>query len=125
MGTIPKLSANTLMQITGVTGKQYKKVRWHDRDLIVRQFLPVEEYVELVQHILQDSTSPEHEIVPELIDFAIRKNIVSAYAFVELPEDINNVFYMLYASDIFHTVCSVANEEQVESVIRSVMLYAR
>lgn len=119
------MSANTLMQITGVSGKQYKKVRWHDRELVVRQFLPIEEYVELVQLILQDSESPNHEIVPELLDFAIRKNIVAAYAFVDFPEDINEIYYILYASDIFRVVCSAANEEQIESVVRSVMLYAR
>ena len=119
------MSANTLMQVTGVSGKQYKKVRWHDRELSIRQMLSVEEYVQTVQNILKDCSDGNQALVPELADFAIRKNIVSSYAFIDLPEDINNMYYVLYASDVYDLVCSVGNEDQIESIIRSVMLYMK
>lgn len=117
------MSASTLMQITGVSGKQYKKVRWHDRDLVVRQLLPIDEFIDLVQRILRDCLSPENELVPELIDFAIRKNIVATYAFIDLPANADQLYYTLYASDVFVTVLGIANESQVEAAIRAVMMY--
>lgn len=120
MGTVKTLSVNELRRITGISQKQYKQVAWHTTAVVIRQMLSVSEYLTAVQNILNSCKSPEGEIAIELLDFAIRVGIVSAYAFVELPEDVNELYYLMYASDLYDLICSVANKSQIESIKKTI-----
>ena len=62
MATANVLSANVLKQITGISGKQYKKVAWHTAELVVRQFLDVQEYMNLIHQIISDCKKPDGSI---------------------------------------------------------------
>lgn len=120
MGTVKTLSVNELKRITGISQKQYKTVPWHTTTIVIKQMLSLLEYLTAVDSILESCKSPEGEIAIELLDFAIRVGVISAYAFVELPEDIGELYYLMYASDLYDLVCSVANSSQVESIKKTV-----
>lgn len=124
MATANVLSANVLKQITGISAKQYKKVAWHTAELVVRQFLDVHEYMNLIHQILSDCKKPDGSIAFELIDFSCRVNIVATYAMVELPEKIDDMFYIMYGSDLYDTVIKVANGRQISSIYDTVRSYA-
>lgn len=126
MGAVRKLTENDLKRVVGISGKQYKTVQWHTSELVIKQILTVEEYMATVNNILHDCKAPNSDdVAVELIDFAIKANIISAYSFVELPKDINSMYYIVYASDLYETVLSQANKKQIESIIDSVMLYLK
>ena len=115
------LSENEVKKITGVSKKQYKNVHWHTATIVVKQFISLSEYVDIVRKIISDCKTDDNNIATELIDFSIRVNIISSYSFVDLPKDIDELYYIVYASDLFDTVCSVANKEQVKTLISTVM----
>lgn len=119
MGAIKILSANDVKRIAGISGKQYKKVQWHSAEIIVRPFLTIDEYIEVIKQIMRDCRDPDGNIVPELIDFAIRINIICAYASIELPEDMKDCYYIIYASDLYETILSSISKCQVKSIIIS------
>lgn len=114
MGTIKALSAKEIRRVAGICGKQYQKVQWHSAQFVVRHSISIDEYVDLIRNVVADCTT-EHGIVYELFDFSHRVNVVSAYAFVELPEDVDDVFYIMYNTDLYETVCRYANAKQIES----------
>lgn len=126
MGAINKITANQLMRIAGVSAKQYKKVPWHTTTLTIRQLLPAKDFVSLIKDIITDCESPEGELKLELLDFSIRVNIITAYALsIELPKEPDDLYYIAYASDLYKTVCSNINQEQLTSVLQTVDLYVR
>lgn len=116
MGQIPKVTANTLMRIAGVSGKQYKKIQWHSTTITVKQTLSIEEYIDTIHSIIQSCMTPEKTCAVELLDFAIRSNIITSYTFVELPESLDDMFYIVYSSDLYEVVCKNASSSQIESI---------
>lgn len=125
MGAVKILSENNIKRITGISGKQYKKVAWHTSEIIVKQILTLSEYMAVVNSILSDCQAPGGSIALELADFAIRANIISAYGFVQMPEDIETLFYIVYASDLYETICSAVNKAQLEAIKQSVIMYLK
>lgn len=125
MSAVKILSENNVKRITGISGKQYKKVMWHTSEIIVKQILTISEYMSVVNNILKDCQAPDGSIVPELSDFAIRANIISAYGFIQMPEDIETLFYVVYSSDLYETICSAVNKAQLEAIKQSVILYLK
>ncbi len=119
-----KISSNDLKLIAGTSGGQLKTIQWHARNLTLRQFLTLHEYISVVNGIINDCKKPDGSIAVELIDFAFRMNVISSYAYVEMPEDIDNIYYIVYASDLFDNVYRYANSAQIDSIRNSVMTIA-
>ena len=117
MGQPKTLSANELRRVAGVWGKQYQTVQWHSTQLVVRHSLGINEYISLIRSIVADCSPKDGEVAYELFDFSVRLNVVLAYAFVELPEDIESAFYILYNSDLYDTVRKYANTAQIDAAI--------
>ena len=122
MGSPQMLSKNQLMRTIGVSPKQYKKVIWHTNEVIVKPFLSASEYVDMIQGILHDCQASDGVVVLELVDFAMRINVISAYAFIELPDTLDDLYYIAY-SDLYDTVCKAANNAQIGSIRYTIGLY--
>ena len=121
MGQIPKVTANTLMRIAGVSGKQYKKIQWHSTTLTIKQTLSIEEYIDTIHSIIQSCMTPEETCAVELLDFSIKLNIIASYALVELPSKLDDAFYIIYSSDLFDTVCKHISQSQLNSIRETVV----
>ena len=123
MGAINKTTANQLMRIVGVSAKQYKKVPWHTTTLTVRQLLPVEECLSLIDNIFKNCMSPKGDFKVELLDFSIRVNIIAAYAIsVDLPTKPEDTYYLVYASDLYDVVCKIINSNQLKMIKQTIEL---
>ena len=125
MGTVKTLSVNELKRVTGISQKQYKQVAWHTTTVTIKQILSIQEYMETVQNIFRDCKTPDDGVAIELLDFAIRVNIISAYAFVNFPDNIDELYYFVYASDLYDLICANANKAQIESIKRTVKMSVR
>lgn len=111
------------MRITGVSAKQCKKVTWHTSEFIVRNLLPLGDFLNTVNNILTDCEADDGTVDIGLIDFALRKNIIVAYAFINLPDDVDQLYYVVYASDLFDAVCSAINQEQLKALFKTISIY--
>lgn len=121
MGQTPKVTANTLKRVAGVSGKHYKKIQWHSTVLTVKQALTVKEYIDTIHSIIQSCMTPDETCAVELLDFAIRSNVISSFAFVELPESLEDMFYIVYMSDLYETICKNVSNNQIESIKETVI----
>ena len=114
------LSIDKLRRVSGSADRQCKTVIWHSMPLVIKQFLTFEEYIATVQKVIGDCMTPDNTCAVELLDFALRANIIASFAYVELPEDAKDLFVLAYTNDLYDTICSVANRSQIESIERTV-----
>ena len=110
------LSENMINHIFGVTSAPYKKVNWHNAELNVKPLLTFDEFSDAVYHTIQYCFDDEGRYIPELFDFALRVNILSTYALVELPKDFNRLYHVVYGSDLYDVVCKNVNAAQMSAL---------
>lgn len=109
-----------LSKVRSVVGQRrikYRKIVWHTAEMYVKTFLSLDEYKDLIDSIIQACTADDGERIYELVDFATRVNIIVAYALIELPEEIDELYYTVYESDLFQTVCKNVNHDQIDAII--------
>lgn len=107
-----------------MTQKQSKKVVWHTSEVLIKHLLTLSEFVSTVRKIIDNCKSPDGKIAVELLDFSTRVGIITSYASVHVPEDINELYYIAYASGLYELICKNANESQICSVINTVHIMA-
>lgn len=122
MGQTKTLSKKELLRITGVAGKQYKSISWHSSQLIIKPLLTLPEYVDTVHRIICDCTGSDGTIAKELLDYSIRLHVIAAYSFVEVPEDLEQAYYIAYQSDLYDTVVKNVNAAQIDAIKKSVQM---
>lgn len=107
------------MRVMGVSGRQSRTVTWHTSNLTVRRVISPSEYIDTIDHIVQDCVSDDGKIATDFLDFAFRVNIISTYAYVELPNDLSELHLIVYASDLFETIYKYASSSQIDSILSS------
>lgn len=124
MKKIERLALDEYIGIVKGNKVERKVVGWCSKYIEVKQMLSVDEYINVIRRIFADCRTPDSEnmVQLELIDFAIKTNIISAYANIELPENLDDLYYIVYGTDLYEKVCANVNEKQVESIISSVKL---
>ena len=122
MSSLRPISAAQLQMQASPAGKQYKRIEWHNHlQLYVRPILSMREMVDTVRGIIGSVVDHEKEIYrPEMLDFAIRVWTVMSYALVELPDDAEEQYYLLYTTDLYDTVKKYINSGQFDAILSAV-----
>ena len=120
MVSVRKLPLNDVLRTIDFSGKENKSVEWHSHKITIRPFLPIKEFLNTVRDILKDCRTPDDKVALELLDYSIRSNIIAAYALVELPKDFDELYYIVYNSDLYDLVLENSNKAQIESIINTV-----
>jgi len=120
MDDIRRVATNTLMRVAGSKAREEKTVLWHGVKIVVRPFLSFGEYLSAVRSILDSCCGEDGVPHREVFDISARSSIVSAYALVRLPSSMDDVSYLLFASDLYDTIISNVCSAQVESILQSV-----
>lgn len=58
--------------------------------------------------------------VPEVLDFAIKSNIISKYTNVSMPDNLEHRYAILYNSDLVDFVCQHINMQQLQEMVNSI-----
>ena len=90
---------------------------WHGRMITIKYLLPRNEVLEIIGNIREMCTTPNGDFAREFLDFAVKLNIVLFYALIELPSNIDEVYKLLYHSDLYSVILSNANKNQVDSIL--------
>jgi len=101
-------------------------IRWRNKSIQVRKLLSYAEETELVKRILMCCSHIDGDdvsFIPELFDISFRANIVSAYSMIKLPDDLEKQHLILYGTDLYNCILSVANSSQVETIKNIVEYY--
>lgn len=103
------------------TKPSHKTLMWHGHAVTVRYLIPLIEVTQFINSVMNSCYDKEHDLfMPDMMDFAFRVNVVSRYASVELPGDINKQYSVLYNTDIFDVIVSNVNSSQIKSIRDSI-----
>ena len=123
MSAEKSLSYDDIKRVIGVPHEQIRKVFWHNKEIHILKTLSFKQYIMTIQSILRDCKNNDGLIIPELVDFAIRANIVAAYALIEQPEVIDDLYYLVYSSDLYDFIYKNVNQRQVDAIFDAIKVY--
>lgn len=95
-------------------------VDWHGIPVAVKHTIGLTSMIEFVNDAADSCFSESGSFVPEVMDFAIKSNILSRYANFELPEDLEHRYTLIYGSDIVDVVCEHINTTQLREITTAV-----
>lgn len=125
MENIYKLNVEDSARIAKSMNLAPKIVQWRSKRIAVRPLLSLSEMMQVVNNVMDACIDRETGyFVPETLDFALRVNVVSMYACVELPEDISLQYTLLYATDLYDTIAANVNKGQLEAIKNAVNVCA-
>ena len=100
--------------LANLPAEKQRIIMWHGNAITVRELLPITELSSFVNSVLNCCYDEKHDVVvPEMMDFAFRINVITSYATVELPDEICNQYAMAYQTDLFDSIVSVINKQQL------------
>lgn len=114
--------------MSGITQRDHKTILWHGYATTVRMMLSLEEVTQFIDsvidtyHISGGLAYPDR-FFPENIDFAFRVNTVMRYACIDLPEELEDQYAVMYATDLFDVVSSNVNQAQLKAIRQAIDYY--
>lgn len=102
-------------------GKDYR-VQWRGMNLVVKKLLSMDEMAVMFSDIMNECTIGINEVAYILLDYSFRKHVILYYSNAILPDNPDDINYIIYETDLFDTVCSHANSDQVMAIKKSIGL---
>lgn len=94
--------------------------QWYGVEVNMKQTLPFMDMMAFVDDVVKSCFQKNGTYVPEVLDFAIKSNIISKYTNVSLPDNLEHRYMILYNSDIVDFVCKSINMPQLQEIVSSI-----
>lgn len=93
---------------------------WNDIEVVMKRNLSITETLEFVNNVVMSCFSDNNGFIPEVMDFAIKSNILSKYANFSLPDKLEHRHDIIYRTDAVFFVCEHINMEQLREITASI-----
>lgn len=120
MANKKEISAATFNEIVQKYSVKDAVIDWCGTEVIVKHTISFTDMMEFVHNAAESCFSESGAYVPEVMDFAIKSNILSRYANFALPDDLEHRYSLIYRSDIVDKVCEHINNEQLHEIIDAI-----
>lgn len=94
--------------------------QWYDVEVKMRRSIPFTEMLTFVDDVAQSCFQRNGVYLPEVLDFAIKSNIIKRYTNVSLPDNLEHRYAILYNTDLVDFVCQHINMQQVQEIVTSI-----
>lgn len=113
----------SISAVDNIIGERFLNVvteQWYDVEVKMRRNLPFTEVLAFVDDVVQSCFQRNGAYVPEVLDFAIKSNIISKYTNVSMPDNLEHRYAILYNSDLVDFVCQHINMQQLQEMVNSI-----
>ena len=119
---VKKISINELERcVKENNGDAVVTKEWHGIDLVIKRRLSLPEMMRFVDGTVKSCFVGESlEYTPEVKDFVIRCNVLTAYANFTLPSNIEKRYDLVYGCDAYRTVLDNIDYEQFDDMLCSI-----
>lgn len=93
---------------------------WYDVEVKIKRSLAFTDMLAFVDDAVQSCFQRNGAYVPEVLDFAIRSNLISKYTNVSLPDNLDHRYAILYNTDLIDFVCEHINMQQFQEIVNSI-----
>lgn len=115
-----KMKSDKLMEI--VRSKNvYSKVVWNGVTLNIQHTLSLPEMMNFVDAVSKLCFAEDTgAYIPEVKDFGIKTYILEMYAGIEMPKSTNDMYDLLYRTDIVYTIIDNINKVQLDEIVTAI-----
>ena len=119
--TIKRVSITTLDKIAKETfNNNVETFEWYGTDIVIKHSIGLSDVLEFVNNVVESCFGESGNFIPEVMDFAIKGNILTKYANLTMPENLEHRYDLIYQTDIVDEVCKRINRAQLQEVISSI-----
>lgn len=114
----------TVEELENVYKKKYNAVdefEWEGLILRVKHNLPLTNMMEFVSSVVQGCFDKDNgEYMPEARDFMTRYVTMLEYSNVELPSDVEQMYRLMYCTDVYMQVISHVDSVQYNQILKAI-----
>lgn len=118
--TEKRISINAFEQVVNERFGNYTEVEWYGINILVTPTLSFKTMMTFVNDVVGSCFDEGGEYRPEIMDFAIRTNILTKYANFRLPDDLSKRYDLVRRSDAVEAVMREINQEQLHEITRAI-----
>lgn len=115
-----RISINTLDKVMKEKFDNQTIDMWNDIEVVMKRNLSMTETLEFANDVVMSCFSDSNGFIPEVLDFAIKSNILTKYANFTLPDNLEHRHEIIYCSDAVSFVLQHINMEQLREITASI-----
>ena len=115
-----RISINTLHKIAKECYSGTTTHEWRGIEIEINYSLGFTDMMEFVHEAAESCFSEAGTFVPEVMDFAIKSNILTRYANFNLPDKLEHKYALVYNTDAIDAVCQHINMEQLREITAAI-----
>lgn len=115
-----KISYEVIKSVIG-TENDVSKFVWAGLEIEVKRFLTMEEMFDFTSTVFETCfRQADSSYLPEVKDFMIRSCILDAYTNIEIPDDLQTRYDMVYRYEIIPEVMKYVDQNQFNAVLMAI-----
>lgn len=115
-----KISYEVIKSVIG-TENDVSKFVWAGLEIEVKRFLTMEEMFDFTNTVFETCfRQDDSSYLPEVKDFMIRSCILDAYTNIEIPDDLQTRYDMVYRYEIIPEVMKYVDQNQFNAVLMAI-----
>lgn len=115
-----KISINALEKVMDENTDNYVIESWFGLEVVIKKNISLKEMLSFADNVVMSCFTDSNGFMPELMDFAVRSNIVTRYANFTLPDNIEKRYEMLYRTNIVEFILPLINMRQLQELINGI-----
>lgn len=116
-----KVSVNSLDAIMKEIGNNTENVQWRGIDVTITKCLTLDDMLSFVSGVVQSCFNSEtNAYLPEVKDFAVRKNALELYANFTLPSNVARQYEIVMRSGAYEMILEHIDTVQFESMMHAI-----
>ena len=100
--------------------EQETTVDYYGAQITIKRRLDLRSMLEFASNVTESCFHENYGFMPEMMDFAIRSNLVSCYTNVRLPQNLEKQYDMLYRLDLVDLIYGTIDRQQFDELVASI-----
>lgn len=95
-----------------------KSVDWYEHRLKIRTLLNPQEVISFIECVLSICFGKEENDYPkpDLLDYAIKVNVIVRYGLVNISDDLNEQYELVYGTNLYDTIKKNISQSQIQYI---------
>ena len=112
----PRISVNIWERIAKEEFEETVTEPWFGIDITINCSLGLQDVLGFVSEVADACFTSSGEFLPEIMDFAIRRGVLTRYANFTLPENVEKQYWLIYNTDAVGAVMRHVNRSQFREI---------
>lgn len=118
------ITAREIKQIAATFYEKEKYIMWHGKRIKITPLLLFKDVFSFVGSVMSHISRTNGDgLIMEPVDFCFKVEVLSRYANITLPDDIEERYRIIYGSDLYRSVVENINHEQLLSLVAIIRSY--